>query len=129
MFRLVSKRRAWWPVIFAGVSEEGEIVENRVELRFTILDEDEIVGFYQKLTAANEAPPDEGAPLGASTRVAPVLLEIIDDWRGVAAENKELIAFSEERFAQFLRVPNVPLAIGIAYHHCRAATPETRAGN
>ena len=135
MFRLVDKRTAWWPVHFAGVTEEGVIVDNKVELRFVVLDEVEIVDFQGRLTAAGE--PLEGENLlpvkervaAISDRVGKVMLEVVEDWRGVGQENKEPLPFSSDAFLKFLRVSNVPAAIGTAYTHCRAGTREARAGN
>ena len=43
MFKIVASPRAWWPVVFAGVTEEGAIIENRFQMRFALLDEDGIV--------------------------------------------------------------------------------------
>jgi hypothetical protein len=50
MFRIVNERLAWWPVTFPGVSEDGSVIENRIELRFRILDDDEFPDFLVKLT-------------------------------------------------------------------------------
>lgn len=138
MFRIVSERTAWWPVIFAGVSEDGTIVENRIELRFRILDEDDFPSFIAELLAmtAGDAGQVDGAgsdasavPMTQSQRAAKVLAPVVRDWRGVGSENGEPMPFSEVAFASLLRVPNVAGAVGNAYLACRRASPEVREGN
>lgn len=135
MFRLVDKRTAWWPVHFSGVAEDGSIVENKVELRFIILDEVAILDFQARVTAAGEPLASESAlpvrdrAAAITDRLGNVMLEVIEDWRGVALENGEAAKFGAEAFLRLLRVPNVPAAVGTAYSHCRAGTREIRAGN
>lgn len=124
MFRLVSERLVWWPVTFPGVTEEGDVVENKIELRFRVLDEDEFPAFLKDLMAA-AAPEVEVT----TTRAASVLAPIVRDWRGVAAENGEPMSFSAENFRLLLLQPGVSGAIGRAFISCRNATPEVREGN
>lgn len=127
MFRLMSERTAWWPVVFAGVSEEGEVVENRIELRFRILGEDEFAAFQARAGEMDLGDAAAGAPVSA--RVCEVLLPIVADWRGVGAENGEALPFHADAFARLINLPNVGAAIGRAYTACRTAQPETRTGN
>ena len=126
MFQLLPEQLAWWPVAFAGVTEAGEVIENRIDLRFLILDEDGIIAFYERFSAP---PGEEEAKLPASRRAAKLLMEIVRDWRGVAAANKEALPFNEENFARLLAVPNVAAAVAEAYRAARAAEPETAKGN
>lgn len=135
MFRLVPRRTAWWPVRFGGVTEDGKIVENEVELRFVILDEDQIVEFYARLEKANEDAASstglsgDAGPLSQAVAALPRMLEIVEDWRKVGDENGKALPFSPDNFLQFMKVPNVPMAIGAAYRDCRNAVPDARAGN
>jgi hypothetical protein len=130
MFRIVSERLAWWPVSFAGVGEDGTIVENKIEMRFKILDEDAFPDFLASLTDfVGEKPAAIAAEEKPTAIVARRLLPVVRDWRGVASENGEPLPWSEQNFEALLRVPNVAAAIGRAYIACRNATPEIRAGN
>lgn len=134
MFRIVSRRTAWWPVRFGGVTEDGKIVQNEVELRFIILDEDAIVDFYARLEQVNQSAfatglPGDTEPLSQSATILPLMLEVVDDWRGIGDENGKALPFSPDNFLQFLKVPNVGRAVGAGYRDCRAAVPEARAGN
>lgn len=142
MFRIVSRRTAWWPVRFGGVTEDGKIVENEVELRFVVLDEDEIVDFFARLEkASDEAAQAREQPAASTSAVSeavnpssaaavlPRMLEIVEDWRNVGNENGGALPFTPDNFLQFLKVPNVAKAIGGAYRDCRAAVPQARAGN
>lgn len=137
MFRIVNERLAWWPVIFPGVSEDGNVIENKIELRFRILDEDEFPEFMAKLadTAALANPSVAAdaasgmAPDSPSLLAARLLSPIVRDWRGVASENGEPLPYSEETFRLLLRQPGVSGAVGRAYINCRNATPEVRSGN
>jgi len=130
MFRIVAQRTAWWPITFPGVTEDGTVVENQIELRFIILDEDEFPDFLATLlsdVATSTPAAADAEPQSAST--ARRLGRVIADWRGVAAENGEALAFSLENFQALLRVPNVGAAVGRSYIACRNATPEIREGN
>lgn len=134
MFRIVSRRAAWWPIRFGGVTEDGKIVQNEVELRFIILDEDQIVDFFARLEQANRPAfatglPGDTEPLSQAAMMLPLLLEIVDDWRNVGDENGKALPFSPDNFLQFLKVPNAARAIGAGYRDCRAAAPDARAGN
>jgi hypothetical protein len=133
MFRIVKERLAWWPVMFPGVTEEGEVIENKIELRFAILDEDEFPEFVDRLFKApahvvGDVETDV-APEPESARAARVLLDVVRDWRDVAGENGQPISFGPDSFRSLLKVPGVGGAIGRAYIACRNATPEVREGN
>lgn len=127
MFRIVSRRTAWWPVRFGGVTEEGKVVENEVELRFVILDEDEIVSFYDRLELAGV--DDNGNVQSQAAIALPHMLEIVEDWRKIADEAGAPLPFTPDNFLQLLKVPNAAKAIGTAYRDCRNAAPAARAGN
>lgn len=128
MFRIVPERTAWWPVTFPGVTEDGKVVENRIELRFRILDEDEVIEFFEAIAKVNaDAAADRAKAAAAS--LLPVLRTVVLDWRGVGAANDEPLPFNDENFLKLLKVPNVSVAIGRAYGACRSAVPELREGN
>lgn len=137
MFKIIAEPLVWWPVTFPGVTEDGEVVENKIEVRFVILDEDAMEAFSietgkllaSKLVGENEevlAPEDRPT----SSAVAQQALQpIVRDWRGVAAENGEPLPFSVDNFRALLRVPNVFAAILRSYGACRAGRAEVRSGN
>lgn len=122
---IVPNRRAWWPVIFSGVTEEGEIVENRFELRFNLLDEDEHFDLLrQSVSIGNTAEDVKFADVAA-----PFVQRMAADWRGVAAENGEALPFTPENVKLLVRQPGVWPAITRAYAACRKAEPEIREKN
>ncbi|WP_289145035.1 hypothetical protein [uncultured Sphingobium sp.] len=139
MFKVISETLVWWPVLFAGVTEEGEVVENKIEMRFRILDEDAIDDFVRSTNLILSPPKSPDAPDGGvereverripSEQMQRGLSPIVCDWRMVAAANGELLPFNEGNFRALLRVPNVFQAILAAYAACRAGRAEIRAGN
>lgn len=124
-YRIVPNRRAWWPVIFPGVTEDGEIVENRFELRFNLLDEDEHFELLRE--AAGIGDKGSGAKFGDVA--APFVERMAADWRGVAAENGDALPFTAENVKLVVRQPGVWAAITRAYAACRKAEPEIREKN
>lgn len=136
MFKVISETLVWWPVLFAGVTEEGEVVENKIEMRFRILDEDAIDDFARTTNLILTGVQDEAdADRAVKERPVPSVLmqrglsPIVRDWRMVAGANGEALPFNEDNFCALLRVPNVFPAILAAYAACRAGRAETRAGN
>lgn len=149
MFVLAKERLAWWPVTFPSVTDAGGVIDNRIELRFVILGEEEFPSFVKRLTAPAmqaAAVVDAGDDVSAATAVPAIesdiessstssartletLLEVVRDWRHVGAENGEPLPFNRENFGALLNVPNAAAAIGRGYVACRSATPEIREGN
>lgn len=136
MFKVISETLVWWPVLFPGVAEDGKVVENKIELRFRILDEDAIDDFARTTNLTLEGNQEEaGEAVKADDRPAPSVLmqrglsPIVRDWRLVAGANGEPLPFNETNFQSLLRVPNVFTAILSAYAACRAGRAEVRAGN
>ncbi|WP_066546686.1 hypothetical protein [Sphingomonas sp. CCH15-F11] len=140
MFKVIADRRAWWPVIFAGVSEEGGVVANEIELRFRLVDEDqmrELVGKFAELAEDDaglaaylklgELFP--GEPISLSMMRAALVMRIADDWRKVGAENGEPLRFAPENVLALVKVPNAFDGIARAFIACWKAEPEIRAGN
>lgn len=137
MFKIIAEPLVWWPVTFPGVTDEGEVVENKIEMRFVVLDEDAMEAFSiatgkllaSKLTDDNQeilAPEDRPT---SSTVAQQALQPIVRDWRGVGAENGEPLPYNADNFRALLRVPNVFTAILRAYGACRAGRAEVRSGN
>lgn len=114
-YKIVKQPRAWWPVTFAGVTEEGEIITNSFKMRFRILDEDEQAELMKDET------PIEGLP---SEQAAAAVLKIAEDWQGVTeddgSEAGRSLPFTPENLAMLLKVPNVAIGIAAAYRDCRA---------
>lgn len=150
MFVLAKERLAWWPVMFPSVADDGSVIENKIELRFVILGEDQFPTFIARLTEPLSVTGDpsmdgvagvggegDGGALAASAsdsekqsaRAVEALLEVVRDWRHVAGENGEPLPFNRDNFGLLLNVPNAAGAIGRAYVSCRNATPEIRQGN
>ncbi len=127
LFRLVEVRRAWWPVAFPGVTEEGEVIDNRIELRFRLVGEDAVAALVGKAESVGAAADEQGVPF--TVAAAQVLALFVEDWRGIAAENGEPLPFGQEAFARLLSVPNVFAAVLAAYGACRRAERGQRAGN
>lgn len=143
MFKIVEKRRAWWPVKFGGVTEEGRVVENKIELRFLIPDEDELAALLVTVKELSAGLPaalsgELGGEAGSvaidnaaapSETYAAIVEMIADDWRGVGGENGEPLPFAPENVGRLMRVPNVFMATMAGFRACRAAAPEIRSGN
>jgi len=123
---IVAQPRAWWPVTFPGVTEEGEVVENSFDMRFILHDEDEHNALMQAVGAVG-GTIKEGDSF--STVAAPFIPRIATDWRGVLAENKEALKFEDEAIRLLVKQPGVWAAIWRAYAACRKAEPDIRAGN
>ncbi|SCW56251.1 hypothetical protein SAMN02927924_01373 [Sphingobium faniae] len=134
MFKVISETLVWWPVLFPGVTEDGKVIENKIEMRFVILDEDAIDDFTRATAIIVGAPVDEDAGAADVDRTPSILMQralepIVRDWRLVAAANGEPLAFNPDNFRALLRVPNVFREILGAYAACRAGRAETRKGN
>ena len=130
-FKIVKSPKAWWPVTFSGVSEDGAIVQNSFEMRFRILDEDEQAAIEAEFRDLGE---QEGADALIPSKVsADLVMRIAEDWRGVCVDDGTeagaSLPFSAENVPTLMKVPNVFRAIGDAYRACRAGVPEARRGN
>lgn len=130
-FKIVSQPKAWWPVIFKGVTEDGTIVENTFDGRFRILDEDENLELEREIAKIRAAEDAEAKSL--SEVLAPLIMKFLEDWRGVTEDDGTdagvSLPFTPENLMRMLRVPNVSGAIATAYRAARAGEPETRKGN
>lgn len=147
MYKLVAERRAWWPVTFNGVTEDGDVVANEIEMRFTIHGEDEFVALFDEalniekrkgavkdavLAAATEGPePVETAigPKPLSSLYADFVEKIASDWRGVAAENGEPMKWDRDNLQLLMNVPGVFQGTLNALVACRRGIGKVREGN
>lgn len=125
-FKIVSQPRAWWPVEFPGVTEDGEVVSNSFRMRFRLLDQDEqaeLEGAVIKMAGAGDlasAPPSQVA--------ADIVMKIAEDWEGVTvddgSEAGKSLPFNAENVATLMNVPNVADGVMRAYRACRAGGRE-----
>ena len=125
MFKLTDKRLAWWPVTFPGVTEEGDVVENAIELRFEILPVNDFAALLAEAPKIDQ--PGEDASL--SKRLAEFAARFVRDWRGVHQENGDPIKFSPEELERLMNVPNAFEGAIAAFRDCQAGRSETRLGN
>ncbi len=132
MFKIVDRPRAWWPVKFNGVAEDGSIITNRIELRFVIFDEDENLALQAELTKI-ALGPDAAAGASVGTLGADILEKIAEDWKDVGVDDGtgegKSLPFIRANMERLCRVPNVLQAICTAYAACRAGETGVRAGN
>lgn len=134
MFKLVEERRAWQPVTFPGLTEEGERVDNRIEMQFVLLSTDANLKLMQE---AGEMTVDTGAGDGeepAATRqlsqvMAEFGMKIVRDWRGVHEANDDPIKFSEQALARLFNVPGTFEAMLRAYRDASTGGKDERAKN
>jgi hypothetical protein len=159
MYKVVQGRRAWWPVTFNGVTEEGRVVENKIELRFHIHDEDEFTEVMfqfsrlqpraEELALAEiEAPAAEAASEAAGEArdvdaearqiverkilgrlYAEFVKRIAVDWRGIGFENGDPMKFEDENLQLVMVQPGVFGACVLAYQKCRKGEKGVRSGN
>lgn len=86
-YRIVSQPRAWWPVEWPGVAEDGAIVTNRIDLRFHLLKVDAGADFVRDVEEARRRETEDGVDL--PLLYAGLVQRIAGDWRGIEAENGE----------------------------------------
>ncbi len=130
-YKIVSQPRAWWPIRFNGVSEDGKTIENVIEGRFIILDEDEFKQFEDDMRPVLFG--DDGASQKLSELLAPFILRILEDWKDVleddGTEAGKSLPFSADNLKRMLRVPNFATAVATACREVRTGEPERRKGN
>ena len=129
MYKIVENARAWAPVTWPGVTEEGEQIENRIEMRFRLLDVDTNMGLLVR-AAAMEVEAGKGAtPTSLAALYAQFVEEIAVDWRGVGGENGEALGWSTENLTRLMSVVGTFEAVLEAYRDCAAGKTEIRRGN
>lgn len=136
-YKIVKERRAWWPVKWSGVTEQGRVVENEIELRFIIHKEDEFVGLLSEAAQLPQKARDrlQGEADAEEERTAlsvfytDFLGKIAADWKGVLAENGEPLKFDPENIQLLMNEPGVFAAAVEAYRVCRTGGKDIRSGN
>ncbi|MEE8611639.1 MAG: histidine kinase [Sphingomonas aquatilis] len=126
-FKIVKQPRAWWPVAWPGVAEDGTLVDNRIELRMRLLKVDEAGQFIRDAMQAAEREGDEGVDLAAI--YADLVARIADDWRNVHAENGEPLPWNAANLRLLMNEPNMFTHVFRAFRACLAGQSGIREGN
>lgn len=127
MFRIVKQPRAWWPVTWRGVAEDGSVVDHRIELRFRLLKVDAAALFIRDVIDAQAREAEPGTDLPGM--YADLVARIADDWRGVGAENGEPLPWSPENLRLLMNEGGMFTHVFAAFRACLAGEPEVRRGN
>lgn len=131
-FRIVARPRAWWPVTWDGVTEDGDIVTNRIELRFWRMKQPE---YIEALQASDDVRDEmmKAAAAGEVQRVpqiqAAYVSRIACDWRGVELENGEMLKWSDENLTMLMHETGLFDRVLTAFQACNLASKEAREGN
>lgn len=131
-FRIVAKPRAWWPVTFPGVGEDGKIIENMIELRFMLLKVDAAEVLDEQIsTRMKEAveAKQRGDDITSSMVLRDLLKLFAEDWRGVLAENGDALPWNDENIRMLMNEPNLFDHCITAYRRCLAGGQDIRQGN
>lgn len=126
-FTLVKAARAWWPVEWDGVAEDGAIVSNKIEMRFRLIKLDEAALFARDALAAQAKEQEDGADLAAI--YVGLVSRIADDWRGVNAENGDALPWTPDNLKLLMNEPGLFTVTFDAFRRCLAAAPKVREGN
>lgn len=146
IYRIVSQPRAWSPVTFPCVMEDGTIQEFTIELRFRLLKVDAAAAFITEVVRV-QALEDQGGADQAQLYTE-LVAQIATDWRGVHAENEDALRFDvpenwltdvdADGQRKPLVAPNLRslmneggmfIHIFNAFRACLAGQPKARAGN
>lgn len=135
-YKIVEQAKAWWPIRWNGVADDGEIVTYEIPGRFVILDEDEFLEFNEdvaKVGGELAEAEDPGERRKLSQVLSPFILRILEDWRDVTeedgSEGGRSVPFEKASLERMLRVPNFASGVTESYRRLRAAQPEQRKGN
>lgn len=132
-YKIVSQAKAWWPIRFNGLTEDGETVVNEVQGRFIILDEDEFQQFETDVSTLQTAIVDPDGSKKMSELLSPFFMRILEDWKDVVeddgTETGKSVPFTEANLQRMLRVPNFATAASVAFREARKAEPKRREGN
>lgn len=97
-YRVVRQPRAWWPVTFPGVTEEGKIVTNRFEGQFNLLKVDAAADWIAKVLEARKVENGKGTDLAAL--YASLVCVVLNNWREVEAENGDAMAYDGDKWLE-----------------------------
>lgn len=126
-YQIVTKPRAWWPIRFNGVTEDGEVIVNEIQGRFTILDEDEFKQLEDDMMPVMTG--EQGADEALSALLVPFVMRMLGDWKDVLDEDGSSLPFTAENLGRLLRVPNFASGVATAFREVRRGEPERRKGN
>ena len=129
MFKIVETRRAWWPVTFAGVEEDGQVVANTIQMQFELLPVDDLTRLFGDAVRFDAEDVADGQDAKLAERMATFAQRFVRDWKDVGEANGDPIKFSAEALQRLMNVPNAFGATMAAYRDCLAGRAEARAGN
>ncbi|MDQ1229272.1 histidine kinase [Sphingomonas sp. SORGH_AS_0879] len=146
IYRIVKQPRAWSPVTFPCVMEDGSVVEFSIEMRFRLLKVDAAAAFVAEVVRVRGLEDEPG--VDQAQLYTELVAQIATDWRGVHAENGDPLPFDVpegwatdldgEGKRKPLVAPNLRslmneggmfIHIFDAFRACLAGQPKARAGN
>ncbi len=146
IYRIVAQPRAWTPVTFPVVMEDGTVATFTIEMRFRLLKVDAATAFIAEVVRVQALEDEAGAD--HAQLYSELVAQIATDWRGVHAENGDALRFDvpetwltdvdAEGQRKPLVAPNLRslmneggmfIHIFDAFRACLAGQPKTRAGN
>lgn len=97
-FRLVKQARAWWPVEWQGVAEDGTLVTNLIKSQFSLLKVDGVAKFVADAHAIQrrEDITDENLP----AVFAGLICRVLTNWQGVCFENGDPMPFDGDKWVE-----------------------------
>lgn len=135
-YKIVSQAKAWWPIRWNGVTEDGEIVNIEIRGRFVILDEDEFLEFNEdvaKVSLELAQADSDAERKKLSEVISPFYLRILEDWQDVTeddgSKDGRSTPFNKVNLERMLRVPNFASGVTESYQRLRKAQPVQREGN
>lgn len=124
MFKFVDAPTfAWWPVTWSSPTEDGDVVKNRIELRFRIVGDAEFAELMTTVPAEldKKAADKAGPELIAARRAARAefVQQLADGWRGIGDENGSPLSWAPEVIGPVVDLPGLLPAIVSAARECR----------
>ncbi|MGW8138972.1 histidine kinase [Sphingomonas zeae] len=146
IYRIVAQPRAWTPVTFPVVMEDGTVQTFVIEMRFRLLKVDAAAAFIAEVVRVQELEAEGG--VDQAQLYTELVAQIATDWRGVHAENGDPLRFDvaenwltdvdADGKRKALVAPNLRslmnegsmfIHIFDAFRACLSGQPKTRAGN
>lgn len=146
IYRIVAQPRAWTPVTFPCVMEDGNVQTFTIELRFRLLKVDAATAFISEVVRVQALENEAGAD--HAQLYSELVAQIATDWRGVHAENGDALRFDvpenwltdldangqrkpliAPNLRSLLNEGSMFIHIFDAFRACLAGQPRTRAGN
>jgi hypothetical protein len=102
-YKIVKQARAWWPVKWEGVAEDGAIVTNQVDVQFNLLKVDAAADWIAQMLGATKAEAQQN--VSGDVKMLPaiyagMIARIANNWRGFEAENGEPLAYDGDRWLE-----------------------------